>query len=149
MWTDTKDNKFQPVKQCIQVWQAFSSFRKKEIMLHYFRVRHNYQTYPSVATCPNTSFCTVLCAHCHFTHPEQVPMFWQMLHIFMVKTVPWHLRRWHTWFSSWCQGDIVYLNDSVLFLSLSDLICIVVSRISLGHMHPAQLSILKSAVIVV
>jgi hypothetical protein len=47
-------------------------------------------------------------------------------------SIMWHPGIWRTWICSWCKGGRAYLTHSVLF-SLSNSICIVVSRISLGH----------------
>jgi hypothetical protein len=56
------------------------------------------------------------------------------------------LRRWLTWICSWYRGVHVYWPDCSIFLS--NFICVVVSRISLGYMQHVLLSFLNSGFIV-
>jgi hypothetical protein len=83
IWTNTQGNKLQSVKPCVQVWHAFSSIRKEEIVLTCLRIRHNCLTHMHLLQLAPTQYSTQCGMPNTILHPKGVPKFWQMPNLYM------------------------------------------------------------------
>jgi hypothetical protein len=115
-------------------------------MLTCFRIRHNCLTHMCLLQGAPISAST----HTHCCVPITILYIW-MEWLFSDRcqtfswwgNVAWHPRRRLTWIFSWYQGCCVCITYFVY--SLIYFRCIVISRISLGHIQPVLVSFHNSA----
>jgi hypothetical protein len=114
MWTNTQDNKLQSVQlrfSCVAVIQL-----PQEEGNHAYMPSNVAQLADICSCCKafRQLFLHSVVGPLHFTHPEGVPMFWQIRMFSLLRNTAWHARRWLMWNGSWYGGCVCWTDCTTI-----------------------------------